>query len=162
MEDVVDNPFNVITMALPVDRPSEAPLVIDDLDPPWKQKDLDYIQYLPGDTIDSVRMSWTEDPAFLPTSIIYGLAFIIGVAGNSLVILALLGDRKARNATCAFLVSLAMGDLLFLVICIPYETVTKLTNIWVGGVALCKLSGYVEMLSAAASILNLTAVSVER
>ncbi|CAH1773851.1 unnamed protein product, partial [Owenia fusiformis] len=33
---------------------------------------------------------------------------------------------------------------------------------WSGGMALCKISGFCEMLSAVASILNLTAVSVER
>ena len=131
-------------------------------EPPWDPNDYDYVQYLPGDTLNSVQESWTEDPAFFPTSITYGLAFLVGVTGNALVVFALLGDKKARNATSSFLVSLAMGDLMFLLICIPYETATKLTNIWVGGVALCKMSGYVEMLSAAASILNLTAVSVER
>ena len=131
-------------------------------EPPWDEKDFDYIQYLPGDSIEYVQTSWTDDEAFLPTSITYGLAFIIGVTGNFLVVFALLGDKKSRNATSAFLVSLAMGDLLFLLICIPYETATKLTNMWMGGVALCKISGFVDMLSAAASILNLTAVSVER
>lgn len=128
--------------------------------PPWDHDNFDYVQYLPD--IGSVQESWTEDAAFLPTSIIYGLAFVIGVSGNFLVIFALLGDKKARNATSCFLVSLAMADLMFLLVCIPYETLTKLTNIWVGGVALCKISAYVDMLSAAASILNLTAVSVER
>nr|AKQ63023.1 orphan G-protein coupled receptor 23 [Platynereis dumerilii] len=107
-------------------------------------------------------LPWTKDRAFLPTSITYGLAFVVGVIGNGLVVFALLGDKKARNATSAFLVSLAVADLLFLLVCVPYEAASKLVNYWSGGLVLCKVSGYVDMLTAAASILNLTAVSVER
>ncbi len=88
--------------------------------------------------------------------------FLSGVIGNFLVIFALVGDKKARNATSAFLVSLAAADLAFLLVCIPYETAAKMTGFWRGGRPLCKISGFVEMLSAVASILNLTAVSVER
>ena len=90
------------------------------------------------------------------------LIYLSGVTGNFLVIFALVGDKKARNATSAFLVSLAAADLVFLLVCLPYDTATKMTGFWRGGKPLCKLSGFAEMLSAAASILNLTAVSVER
>ena len=143
---------------------SDNDVVYDYPDPPehWNIEEFDYTLYIPGDAIETIQVPWTEDPAFLPTSITYGLAFVVGVIGNFLVIFALLGDKKSRTATSTFLVSLALGDLLFLLICIPYETLSKLYSIWVGGVALCKISSYVDQLSAAASILNLTAVSVER
>ena len=133
-------------------------------DPPWDPDKYDYSYYLPGEQIEQVRMKWTDDPAFLPTAIVYGVTFLVGVTGNALVVFALLGDKKSRNATSSFLVSLAIADLLFLLVCIPYETAAKLlqAGYWGGGIALCKLSGFVEMLSAAASILNLTAVSLER
>ena len=133
-------------------------------DPPWDPDKYDYSYYLPGDQIEQVRMKWTDDPAFLPTALVYGVTFLVGVTGNALVVFALLGDKKSRNATSSFLVSLAIADLLFLLVCIPYETAAKLlqAGYWGGGIALCKLSGFVEMLSAAASILNLTAVSLER
>lgn len=64
--------------------------------------------------------------------------------------------------TASFMVSLAVADLLFLLICVPYEVVRMLIAYWDSGSALCKLSGTVEMLSALASVLNLIAVSVER
>lgn len=88
--------------------------------------------------------------------------YFSGVVGNLLVVFALVGDKKARNATSAFLVSLAVADLVFLLVCIPYDTAAKMMGFWKGGKPLCKVSGFVEMLSATASILNLTAVSVER
>ena len=55
-----------------------------------------------------------------------------------------------------------MADLVFLVVCVPYEMTARLSAFWAGGRVLCKLAGYVDMLSAFASVLNLTAVSVER
>ena len=128
-------------------------------DPPLDTDDFDYTMWV--EDLGQFK-PWTEDVAFLPTSITYGLAFVVGVIGNSLVVFALLGDKKARNATSAFLVSLAVADLLFLLVCVPYETASKLVSYWSGGLVLCKISGYVDMLTAAASILNLTAVSVER
>ena len=112
--------------------------------------------------LSPVRQSWVDDPAFLPTTIIYGFAFVLGITGNTLVIFALLGDRKAHNVTSSFLVSLALADLVFLIVCVPYDLGIKMKAHWAGGLALCKIFGFVEMLSAAASVLNLTAVSVER
>ena len=86
----------------------------------------------------------------------------MGVLGNALVIFSLLVDRKSRNVTSSLLVSLAVADLVFLLVFVPYEAAVKMAASWVGGVVLCKLSGFAEMLSAVASILNLTAVTAER
>jgi len=122
---------------------------------------VDYFFYVTD--LDAVRQSWTDDRAFYPSTVTYGLTFALGLIGNSLVLVALLGDRKsARNVTTILMVSLAIADLLFLLICVPYEMANKFISYWAAGVTLCKLAGFVEMLSALASVLNLTAVSVER
>lgn len=60
-----------------------------------------------------------------------------------------------------FLVSLAVADLLLVAVCAPLETMGYF-NPWTKGGRLCQFLGYVEMLSAVASVLNLTAVSLER
>ena len=64
--------------------------------------------------------------------------------------------------TASYMVSLAVADLLFVLVCAPYESVRYFIGHWSSGAALCKLSGLAEMLSALASVLNLIAVSVER
>lgn len=110
----------------------------------------------------SLMSSWVHDKAFYPSTVTYSLTFILGVVGNCLVVAALFIDRKTHYVTSAFMASLAVADLVFLLICIPYEASVKFMFHWVGGMALCKLAGFAEMLSALASILNLTAVSVER
>ena len=61
-----------------------------------------------------------------------------------------------------FLVSLAVADLLLVVVCAPLETMGYFLNSWTKGGSLCQLQAYVEALSATASVLNLTAVSLER
>ncbi|XP_047494012.1 5-hydroxytryptamine receptor 2A-like [Penaeus chinensis] len=63
---------------------------------------------------------------------------------------------------CWFLVSLAAADLLLLLLCVPLETLQYF--LWTPHLSLpvCKLSSYFELLSAVASVLNLTAVSLER
>ena len=124
---------------------------------------VDYFFYVTD--LDVARRSWTDDRAFYPSTITYGLTFAFGLVGNVLVLVALLGDRKSsRSLTTVLMMSLAIADLLFLLVCVPYEMASKLVSYWAGGVpvSLCKLAGFVEMLSALASVLNLTAVSVER
>ena len=115
--------------------------------------------------LEAVRQSWIDDGAFYPSTVTFGLTFAFGLIGNILVLVALLGDRRStRNLTTVLMMSLAIADLLFLLVCVPYEMANKLSWHWSGGVpvSFCKLTGYVEMLSALASVLNLTAVSVER
>lgn len=128
--------------------------------PPPDSSLFDYVLYI--EDLDSIREEWAEDRAFLPAVLTYGFAFVVGVVGNLIVVCALVCDRKWRTVTSSFLVSLAAADVLFLVVCVPYEVVAKLTTGWTAGLAMCKLAGFVEMLSTAASVLNLTAVSIER
>lgn len=40
--------------------------------------DFDYVRYMPGDSLQLIQTTWPQDPAFLPTSITYSLAFIVG------------------------------------------------------------------------------------
>jgi len=119
--------------------------------------------FFPVEDLEAVVHEWTEDRAFYPSTITNGLTFALGLIGNVLVLVALLGDRKsARNVATILMVNLAVADLLFLLVCVPNEMAKQFISYWATGVTMCKLAGYVEMLSALASVLNLTAVSVER
>ena len=98
----------------------------------------------------------------LPMLISYSLTFMIGVLGNVTAMLSMIGDRKSRNATTLFLVSLSAADLLLLLVCAPLEVLQYFVIQWDEAGNICKLAKYAEMLSAVASVLNLTAVSLER
>jgi hypothetical protein len=161
------------TTTVPVPTTTEQLLnpITDDavtMPPFFDQSEFDYC--FPSDDLSKVRQPWTADAAFGPTVVVYGLAFALGFLGNLFVVIALLADRKwdsaggggGGGATNSFLVSLAVADVLFLVVCLPFEIGVKLSEAWQAGKALCKLLAFVEMATATASVLNLTAVSIER
>ena len=52
-------------------------------------------------------------------SIVYILTFIFGSVGNSLVIAVILKYRRMRSVTNIFLLSLAVADLLLVLVCVP-------------------------------------------
>lgn len=94
--------------------------------------------------------------------ITYSVTFVIGVFGNITAVVGMIGDRKSRNATTLFLVSLSAADLLLLLVCAPLETLQYFVIQLDETGAICKTVKYAEVLSAVASVLNLTAVSLER
>ncbi|XP_013396229.1 QRFP-like peptide receptor isoform X2 [Lingula anatina] len=111
--------------------------------------------------IESLMKPWLTDANFVPTVTVYAVTFVLGLIGNSMVVFAMLGDQKNSSVATTFLASLAIADLLFLLVCVPYRIVRFLIGSWQDSF-LCKFSGFVEMLAAVLSIFNLTAVSVER
>lgn len=117
--------------------------------------------YYHGD-LNKLKEPWLTESGFIPTVIVYGLAFLIGVGGNGLVIFTVTGDFKQRTNTTMFLVSLASSDILFLLVCVPYEITRYFIDHWQLGTFLCKFSGFVEMVTGTLSVLNLTIVSIER
>lgn len=113
--------------------------------------------------IESLKKPWTvDDSHFLPTILVYCLTFVVGLTGNVLVVYAVVCSRNMRSITASFMISLAVADILFLIVCVPYNTIEFVNLDWQLGPGLCKLSVFTEMLSAFSSILNLSAISVER
>ncbi|CAG2105706.1 unnamed protein product [Medioppia subpectinata] len=105
---------------------------------------------------------WNINPYFFPILITYIITFIVGVSGNIIVISVMAGDRANRSVTSIFLVSLAVADLLLLVICAPLDVAHYFVIQWDKEGTVCKLAAYAESVSAFASVLNLVAVSFER
>ena len=52
---------------------------------------------------------------------IFRLTLLLGVIGNLLILVAILGYKKMKSPTNVFLASLAMADLLLCLICIPVK-----------------------------------------
>lgn len=117
--------------------------------------------YYVGD-LSQLHKPWLTETDFIPTVVIYGLAFTVGIVGNCLVIFAIVGDIKQRTNTTMFLLSLATSDILFLLVCVPYEVSRHFIDHWQLGAFLCKLSGFIEMMTAVLTVLNLTIISIER
>ncbi|XP_042224650.1 allatostatin-A receptor-like [Homarus americanus] len=117
---------------------------------------------VPLDDPLEMRKPHRANPSFVPIVVTHALTFLLGVSGNSVIVVSMAKDKGTRNVTSWFLVSLAVADLLLLVLCVPLETLQYF--LWTPHLSLpvCKLSSYCELLSAVASVLNLTAVSLER
>ncbi len=105
---------------------------------------------------------WMINPYFFPILITYIITFIVGVTGNIIVIWVMAGDRANRSVTSIFLVSLAVADLLLLMICAPLDVAHYFVIQWDREGTVCKLAAYAESVSAFASVLNLVAVTFER
>ena len=114
------------------------------------------------DNPEEMLMPWVINQHFIPVVITHSVTFLVGVIGNLLVVFVMAGDRKSRTATNLFLVSLSLADLLLLIVFAPLETIQYFVVQWDAGGTVCKMAKYAEILSAVASVLNLTAVSLER
>jgi len=66
---------------------------------------------------------WAE---LAPPLVVYSLTLLLGLAGNSLIILTTLRFRRMQSTTNVFLSSLALADLLLIIVCIPVKVTFSL------------------------------------
>ena len=60
---------------------------------------------------------------------IYGLIFVLGVFGNTLVVVSILRIHRMRNVTNIFLTSLASAHLTLVLVCVPIRVSKHMLNI---------------------------------
>ena len=84
------------------------------------------------------------------------------VGGNILVISAPAVNRKLRNVTSTFIVSLATADLLLGVIVLPFSAIMEIRRYWDFGPVLCNIYVAFDVMFCTASILMLFAISIDR
>ncbi|KAM4723873.1 growth hormone secretagogue receptor a [Anableps anableps] len=90
------------------------------------------------------------------------LLFLVGVTGNVMTILVVSKYRDMRTTTNLYLCSMAVSDLLIF-LCMPLDLYRMWRyRPWRLGDALCKLFQFVSESCTYSTILNITALSVER
>jgi len=104
-------------------------------------------------------ITWSE---LLPSLTVYSVIFALGVLGNLLIILTVMQKSSFKSPTNTFLASLASTDLLLILICTPIKLYRLFAFTWHLGEAVCKITFYVQDMSVICSVLNLTAMSLER
>ncbi|XP_044755435.1 octopamine receptor Oamb [Coccinella septempunctata] len=87
---------------------------------------------------------------------------VMVIAGNCLVIAAVLYSSKLHSVTNLFIVSLAVADLLVGVAVLPFSTGRELFKVWIFGNVWCKIWLALDVWMCTASILNLCAISLDR
>ncbi|XP_049545001.1 pyrokinin-1 receptor isoform X2 [Anopheles darlingi] len=106
-----------------------------------------------------------RDPLYvvIPITIIYLLIFVSGVVGNISTCIVIAKNKSMHTATNYYLFSLAVSDFVLLISGVPQE----IYFIWskypyVFGEAFCVLRGIAAETSANATVLTITAFTVER
>lgn len=99
----------------------------------------------------------------VPFTIIYAIIFVSGVLGNVSTCIVIARSKSMHTATNYYLFSLALSDMLLLVSGLPPE----MYKIWspdnyVFGETFCFLQGFFAEMSANATVLTITAFTVER
>ncbi|CAL1529231.1 unnamed protein product, partial [Lymnaea stagnalis] len=110
---------------------------------------------------DEMTMTF-EDYVRIIVPTIFGVICVLGVFGNSLVIIVVLTDKHMRNTTNILILSLALADLLFLVCCVPFTAVGYALTVWPFGNFGCKLTQYATYVTAYASVYTLVIMTITR
>ncbi|XP_040831758.1 neuromedin-U receptor 2 [Ochotona curzoniae] len=114
----------------------------------------DYLAYLCGPR---------RSHLFLPMSVVYALIFVVGVVGNLLVCLVILRHQSMKTPTNYYLFSLAVSDLLVLLLGMPLEVYEMWCHYpFLLGPIGCYFKTALFETVCFASILSVTTVSVER
>uniref|UniRef100_A0A452GQ09 G-protein coupled receptors family 1 profile domain-containing protein n=1 Tax=Gopherus agassizii TaxID=38772 RepID=A0A452GQ09_9SAUR len=87
---------------------------------------------------------------------------VVDIVGNLLVVVSVFKNRKLRNSGNAFVVSLALADLVVALYPYPLVLLAIFHNGWSLGEMHCKLSGFVMGLSVIGSIFNIAAIAINR
>ncbi|XP_078266258.1 type-1 angiotensin II receptor [Rhinoraja longicauda] len=99
---------------------------------------------------------------FLMIPIIYTVIFVVGVLGNSMVVIIIYCHLKLTTVANIFLLNLALADLIF-VMTLPFWAIyTAMGYHWTFGNFLCKTSATVVLLNMNASVFLITCLSVDR
>ncbi|XP_067417149.1 neuromedin-U receptor 1 [Emydura macquarii macquarii] len=100
---------------------------------------------------------------FIPVCATYLLIFVVGAVGNTLTCLVIVRHRFMRTPTNYYLFSLAVSDLLVLLLGMPLELYEMWSNYpFLLGAGGCYFKTLLFETVCFASILNVTALSVER
>ncbi|XP_068092384.1 atypical chemokine receptor 4 [Hyperolius riggenbachi] len=95
---------------------------------------------------------------FLPA--FYSVAFVIGIAGNSLVVAIYAYYKKIKTKTDVYLLNLAVADLLLL-FTLPFWAVDASIG-WQSGKAMCKITAALYIINFSSGMQFLACISIDR
>ncbi|CAK9827314.1 Neuropeptide CCHamide-1 receptor [Anthophora retusa] len=114
------------------------------------------------DDEDDSYVPYDQRPETYIVSVVFLLILVVGVTGNGILVLTLLRHANMRNVPNIYVLSLALGDLLVIVTCVPFTSALYTIESWPWGLAVCKLSECAKDISIGVSVFTLTALSAER
>ncbi|XP_062589307.1 kiSS-1 receptor-like isoform X2 [Saccostrea cucullata] len=97
----------------------------------------------------------------LPIIFIWSLLTFIGLAGNSVVIY-ITCLHAVKSATNSYILNLAISDIAFLVVVVPFTCLAFIFNHWVFADFGCKLFIFTQYVTVHATCLTLMAMTIDR
>ncbi|XP_053329351.1 G-protein coupled receptor 54-like [Spea bombifrons] len=92
----------------------------------------------------------------------FALIMLVGLVGNSLVIYVINKHKQMKTVTNFYIANLATTDIIFLVCCVPFTATLYSLPSWVFGDFMCRCVNYLQQVTAQATCITLTAMSVDR
>lgn len=108
------------------------------------------------------QIPYSQRPETYFVPVIFALIFFVGVVGNGTLVLIFARHRTMRNVPNIYILSLAFGDLLVIVSCVPFTSTIYTVPSWPFGEFVCKLSETTKDVSIGVSVFTLTALSADR
>ncbi|KAI1296893.1 putative tyramine receptor 2 [Halotydeus destructor] len=84
------------------------------------------------------------------------------IVGNILVIVSVFNYKPLRNVQNMYLVSLAVADITVALFVMPFNVTYSIMGRWIFGLTVCKMWLTSDVLCCTASILNLSAIALDR
>jgi allatostatin receptor len=85
---------------------------------------------LTDESSDEDNFEWNLSIAI---AVIYSFTFIVGLIGNSLVVLTIITHKRMRNSTNLLILNLAIADLIFIMVCVPFNGLNSVLQTWYFG-----------------------------
>lgn len=93
---------------------------------------------------------------------LYLLIITVGLLGNITLVKIFITNSAMRSVPNIFISSLAAGDLLLLLTCVPVDASRYFVEEWIFGDVGCKLIPAIQLTSVGVSVFTLTALSADR
>lgn len=104
----------------------------------------------------------SDNPETYYIPILFAIIFFVGVIGNGTLVVIFIKHRTMRNVPNTYILSLALGDLLVILSCVPFTSTIYTFPSWPYGEFVCKLSETTKDISIGVSVFTLTALSADR
>ncbi|PRD29123.1 UNVERIFIED_CONTAM: TkR99D [Trichonephila clavipes] len=104
-------------------------------------------------------MPWWQQLVF---SAMFGIMIFIATGGNAIVMWIVLAHKRMRSVTNYFLVNLSLADTMVATLNVIFNFVYMKDGDWPFGDAYCKISNFIAIVSVAASVFTLVAISFDR
>ncbi|UJR10284.1 hypothetical protein I4U23_014491 [Adineta vaga] len=94
--------------------------------------------------------------------ILFCLVYIVGLIGNGLLIFIVFRQKNLRTVPNLLVVSLALGDFLFVLFCVPFGAVAYSLEYYPFSTFYCRFENFIINLSLGVSVFSLLALSADR